>query len=197
MNQLEFIRRILAISQAGLAYATDKFDIERYQDLHAIALNQLSGISDESVEKIGDLFKNENGYPTPEVDVRAFIRQDNRVLLVEDDNHQWALPGGYAEVGWTPSQNVLKEVREETGLTVHVQRLRAIYDTSLRTDIPQPFQYYKMIFECVVDGGAFTENSETIAMQWFRPDELPELSQNRTTEAQLAQLFNGESIHID
>ncbi|MHA3065352.1 NUDIX hydrolase [Lacticaseibacillus saniviri] len=197
MDQLAFIRRILAISQAGLAYATDKFDIERYQDLQQLAMTQMSAMGDEPFERIVDLFTNEHGYPTPKVDVRAFIQKGNQVLLVENTHGHWALPGGFAEIGWTLKQNVIKEVQEETGLSVHVQALRAICDTSLGQDIPQPVQYYKAIFSCSIDTGEFVENSETVAMRWFDRNALPVLSRKRTTEAQLRQLFEPNQVHID
>lgn len=107
-----------------------------------------------------------------------------------------ALPGGFAEIGWTPSENVAKEVYEETGLKVSVEALRAIYDTSLRPDIPQFTQYYKLIFKCSILNGHFQKNSETVTMDWFSLDHLPPLSLKRTTKEQLCQLFSG-SIHVD
>lgn len=196
LNQLTFLRRIVAISEAGLAYANDRFDQERYQELHQLAIDQLSSLSDTPVSKIQQLFANESGYPTPKVDVRAFIKHDDSVLLVEDRSGRWALPGGFAEIGWTPSENVAKEVDEETGLKVNVEALRAIYDTSLRSDIPQFTQYYKLIFKCRILDGHFQKNSETVTMDWFSLDNLPPLSLKRTTKEQLYQLFNG-SIHVD
>lgn len=197
MDSLSFLKRILAISQAGLTYGHDKYDKERYHDLHDLALRQLSDLGNSSLSKIKNLFANETGYPTPKVDVRAFIQKNKQVLMVEDGHGKWALPGGFGEVGWTLKENVAKEVNEETGLTAQVNNLRAIYDTDLRPDIPQTFQYYKFIFACSIDDGNFVNNIETIAMKWFSYDNLPPLSLKRTTKAQLKQLFDSPKIYIE
>ena len=49
-----------------------------------------------------------------------------------------------------PKENIEKEVLEETGLVVTAKELLAVYDTDKRKDIPQLFQYYKMIFSCEI-----------------------------------------------
>jgi ADP-ribose pyrophosphatase YjhB (NUDIX family) len=197
MAPLAYLRRMLAISQAGLAYAKDRFDVERYQDLHDLTVKQLAELTDRSTETIQGFLQNESGYPTPKVDVRAFIRQQDQVLLVADATGHWALPGGFAEVGWTPKANVIKEVHEECGLAVTVSALRSIYDTALRPDIPQVFQYYKLIFACEINSGNFETNSETVGMAWFSLDQLPPLSLKRTTPEQLKQLFASPELYID
>lgn len=47
---------------------------------------------DQSVLK--NLFANETGYPTPKVDIRAVIFEDNKILLVkENSDDSWSLPG--------------------------------------------------------------------------------------------------------
>lgn len=197
MERLTYLRRMLAISQAGLAYAKDRFDIERYQDLHDATVQQLSDFTDQSEETIQALLQQEAGYPTPKVDVRAFIRKKDQVLLVADNTGHWALPGGFAEVGWTPKANVIKEVHEECGLDVTVSGLRAIYDTALRPDIPQVFQYYKLIFACEINSGRFKANSETVGMSWFSLADLPPLSLKRTNPEQLKQLFASPELYVD
>ncbi len=197
MERLSYLRRVLAISQAGMAYAKDRFDLERYQTLHDLTVAQLATITDRNTEQIQDFLAKEAGYPTPKVDVRAFIQQDDQVLLVEDATRHWALPGGFAEVGWSPKQNIIKEVHEECGLQVKVSALRAIYDTALRPDIPQVFQYYKLIFSCEIEAGRFQQNSETVAMAFFDRNALPLLSLKRTTPEQLAQLFDQADLYLD
>lgn len=197
MESLTYLRRVLAVSQAGLAYAKDRFDVERYQALHDLTVKQLAAYTDRSVDQIQAFLQQEAGYPTPKVDVRAFIRRADQVLLVADATGHWALPGGFAEVGWTPKANVIKEVHEECGLDVTVSGLRAIYDTALRPDIPQAFQYYKLIFACEITAGSFEANSETVGMAWFSLKQLPPLSLKRTTPEQLKQLFAHSELYVD
>lgn len=197
MEQLAFLRRLIALSTAGLTYAHDVFDQERYQAIHELAVTQLTTLTDEPVGLVHELFSGETGYPTPKVDVRAFITDANRVLLVEDAQGEWALPGGFAEVGWSLRENVAKEVKEETGQQVAVGALRAIYDTARRPDIPRGFQYYKAIFACTIETGRFEQNSETVKTAWFDQEHLPRLSTKRTTPEQLRQLFDFDSVYIE
>ncbi|GMA47273.1 Nudix hydrolase [Tetragenococcus muriaticus PMC-11-5] len=160
-----------------------------------MALRLIQSLGGEPQEIIDDLFSHETGYQTPKVDVRAWIIQDNKVLLVQDHKtHKWSLPGGYADVGYSPKENIRKEVYEETGLHVDVQQLKAIFDTNLRKDIPQAFQYYKFVFACEILSGSFTESLETSQMDYFSLDNLPVLSKKRTTKEQLIQLRQQEGL---
>ncbi len=144
IDQLRQYQRMLSIAEAGLFYGKDVYDIERFQELKDIALTLLSETVDQETSVLKLYLDKQDGYPTPKVDVRALIQQEDNVLLVQDRaTKEWSLPGGYAEVGLTPKENIQKEVLEETGLHVVVGPLRAIFDTNLREDIPQLFQYYK------------------------------------------------------
>lgn len=189
MEKLQSYQRILALAQAGLMYGKDVFDQERYQELYELATMLLAEVGETDVATIQELVA-DPGYPTPKVDVRGFITEGDKVLLVQDTaSGRWSLPGGYAEIGVSPSQNVQKEVLEETGLTVTVAGLLAIFDTNLRSDIPQLSQYYKLIFACEPISGRFVENSETTQSAYFSLDKLPPLSEKRTTAQQLHKLF--------
>lgn len=190
MDYLASYKELLSIAQAGLHYGNDQFDLVRYQELNDLALQLIQSLGNEPQEVIHDLFSHESGYQTPKVDVRAFITQDSKVLLVQDSKTlEWSLPGGYADVGFSPKENTRKEVYEETGLNVEVKQLKAIFDTNLRKDIPQAFQYYKLVFDCEILSGSFKENLETNQMHYFALDNLPVLSKKRTTQEQLVQLM--------
>ena len=191
-------KRLLSIAEAGLYYGKDVYDKERYQEIKELALHLMSTVVDQDAAALTLLTEKNEGYPTPKVDVRALIQKDEKILLVEDSlTKEWSLPGGYAEIGLTPRENIKKEVLEETGLLVEVKELRAIFDTNLRPDIPQVFQYYKLIFECEVLAGDFIKNSETSNSDYFALNELPKLSIKRTTKEQLEQLVNEKSLHVD
>ena len=191
-------KRLLSIAEAGLYYGKDVYDKERYQEIKELALHLMSTVVDQDAAALTLLTEKNEGYPTPKVDVRALIQKDEKILLVEDSlTKEWSLPGGYAEIGLTPRENIKKEVLEETGLLVEVKELRAIFDTNLRQDIPQVFQYYKLVFECKVLAGDFIKNSETSNSDYFALTELPKLSIKRTTKEQLEQLVNEKSLHVD
>ena len=191
-------KRLLSIAEAGLYYGKDVYDKERYQEIKELALHLMSTVVDQDAAALTLLKEKNEGYPTPKVDVRALIQKGEKILLVEDSlTKEWSLPGGYAEIGLTPRENIKKEVLEETGLLVEVKELRAIFDTNLRQDIPQVFQYYKLVFECEVLAGDFIKNSETSNSDYFALNELPKLSIKRTTKEQLEQLMNEKSLHVD
>ena len=128
MDSKQFFQKLLAISNSGINYSKDPYDVERFNEIFDITqefINSQSNNKNLTLEK-------EAGYPTPKIDVRALILdKDNKVLLVEDPKTKsWSLPGGFADVGTSPVENVVKEVIEEAGLSVSVSNLIAVYDTN-------------------------------------------------------------------
>ena len=106
-------QRLQAIAQAGLTYATNMYDVERYQEIRAISVRLLQELTAEPLEKIIRAFTSEDGYQTPKVDIRAVIfgGQDEILMTQEKiDGGRWTLPGGWAEIGYTPFEVAAKEV---------------------------------------------------------------------------------------
>ncbi len=195
MQLLRYAQRLQAIAQAGLAYPTSRFDVERYQEIRLLSAHLLKEITEEPLEKIIRVFAEETGYQTPKVDVRAVLfRGTDEVLLVKEkiDQGRWTLPGGWADVGCTPFEAAAKEAQEETGLQVKPVRLLALFDKRKHPHPPQPWYVYKAFIQCEVMGGELMqETAETAGVGWFRQDELPrlELSVDRVTLSQLDALF--------
>jgi glycerol-1-phosphatase len=114
------------------------------------------------------------------VSATAFIRDKaGRVLLQQrSDNGFWNLPGGGLELGESVAQACMREVREETGLEVKVVRLIGVYSTPEITTMRYPdgrvIQYMTSLFECRVIGGKLEVNEESLALDWFDPQQLPE-----------------------
>jgi Hydrolase of X-linked nucleoside diphosphate N terminal len=107
-----------ALAQAGLAYSPNPYDLERYREIRFISVQLLQELTDEPREKIIRVFASEDGYQTPKVDVRAALfRHGPEVLLVKDkiDDGRWTLPGGWAEIGFTPFEVAAKGALEGTG----------------------------------------------------------------------------------
>lgn len=185
------VQRLQALAQSGLTYASAPYDRERYEELRAISVQLLSELTDEPIEKIVRVFASESGYPTPKVDVRAVvIRNDRDVLLVRESSDQgrWTLPGGWADIGFTPFEIAAKEVSEETGLAVKPVRLLALFDKRKHAHPPQPWYVYKAFIQCDVIGGSLLQKTlETGGARWFSQEELPsiDLSLDRTTAFQL------------
>lgn len=184
---LRTARRIQAIAQAGLHYAGNEFDRQRYDELRDLSVQLATSVTDKPTDKIRDIFTCENGFQTPKVDIRSVVIKDNKVLLArERSDGGFALPGGFADINYTPSEVAVKEVREETGLEVRVNRVLAVVDTDRHDFPPLEYHYYKIVLLCDLTGGEFADSNETTEAGFFDFDELPELSEKRNTR----QLFD-------
>lgn len=187
---LEWAQRIQSISQAGLTFSSDAFDRERYEELRTISAEIMASHSKSEMQKIQDLFKEEKGYPTPKIDVRGVVFQDDQILLVkETHDNKWALPGGFCEVGLSAGENVVKEIREESGYVVQPKKLVALMDMNQYSPIPQAFHYYKVFVQCEIIGGQPITGIETAEIGFFTENNLPELSVKRNTAEQIHILF--------
>ena len=123
---LKWAIEIQSISQAGLTYSKDDYDIERYKKLREISAEMIKEKSNISLEKVKNIFCNETGYQTPKIDTRAAIFKDNKILLVHENDDTWALPGGFCDVLESIKTNTIKEVKEETGLDVETVKIISI-----------------------------------------------------------------------
>jgi ADP-ribose pyrophosphatase YjhB (NUDIX family) len=189
---LIWARDIQAISQTGLAFNPPIYDRERYQALQALSVRIMAAGSGGDPAMIATLFGGQTGYATPKVDVRGAAFRDGRILLVREaaDADRWTLPGGWADVGLTPSQNVVKELREETGFLTRATKLAAVWDRTHQGHPPQAFVAYKMFFLCEILSGEAAPSSETSEVAFFAEHELPtDLSLDRTLPRQIARMF--------
>jgi ADP-ribose pyrophosphatase YjhB (NUDIX family) len=187
---LDWATRIQAIAQSGLTFAHDPYDVERYEALREIAAEMLAAGSDAELSYIQNLFADQAGYATPKVDVRGAVFRDDAILLVrERSDGGWTLPGGWADVGDSPSVAVEREIAEESGYHARAVKLLAFYDRDKHGHPPYPFHTYKVFFLCELTGGAAQPSVETSDVGFFREDALPELSLTRVVPAQIARLF--------
>ena len=193
---LEWAKQLQTISQNGLAYAKDRYDVARYEEIAEIAFEIMALGSETELSRVRSLFAYETGHATPKVDVRAAAFRDTErgpeVLLVrERRDGAWTLPGGWADVGETPSEAVRREVLEESGFEVQITRLLAVYDKRVHSHPPQPHYIYKLFFEAKIVGSSSPtgDGLETDAVGFFAPDALPPLSLDRTLPSQVVRMF--------
>ncbi len=187
---LEYAKRIGSIAQAGLHYAVNDYDRERFGELQNMSIEMLSKLGTEPVELIGPLFTNETGYQTPKVDVRAVIFKEDKLAMVREKiDGLWALPGGWADIGYSPAEVAVKEAREEAGLEVQPIRLLAVLDKKFHPHPPSPYHVYKLFILCRITGGELMAGMETHEAGFFGQHELPPLSIDRNVESQLTMLF--------
>lgn len=191
---VKYLQRMIALTDTGLTFTKDRFDRERYEDLRSLLSEMLNQASDLDAEEVAEVLKPTSAYATPLMDVRAWIVEDEKICLVRGQGeNDWALPGGFGEVGYSPTENILKEIEEETGFETKVERLLAVFDTN-RFQL-QSKQYAKFVFECKLLDGQFQENQEIADLQFFAIDQLPALSEKRITKEQIEilwQVYQGQ-----
>ena len=190
----KYLQRMIALTDTGLTFTKDPFDRERYEDLRGLLSEMLNQASDLDADEVAELLKPTSAYATPLMDVCAWIVEDEKICLVRGQGeNDWALPGGFGEVGYSPTENILKEIEEETGFEAKVERLLAVFDTN-RFQL-QSKQYAKFVFECKLLDGQFQKNQEIADLQFFAIDQLPALSEKRITKEQIEilwQVYQGQ-----
>ena len=200
-NFFEQIKRLQALAEIGLEYSDSNYDNERYEEIQEICLKMLEQLTDVPLTKIKAIIEESNGYKTPKVDVRAVVfNPEGQILLVQEKaDGCWALPGGWADVGYSPRQVAEKECFEEAGLTVKSSHLIAVMDKTAQ-QMPPEFEYvYKLFIRCEPIGTQISTGPETDNVGWFNEHELPELSKPRNLESQIHlmfEYFRGEKIEV-
>jgi 8-oxo-dGTP diphosphatase len=125
----------------------------------------------EVVERLGGLVA-WTKLVTPRVGTCAILVDAERRVLLTDraDGRGWCLPGGYSDPLEPPQDTVVREVREETGLDVAVDRLLGIYSVTQRTGS----KIVACAFFCSVLSGEPRTTDETLGVGWFDENALPE-----------------------
>ncbi len=192
---LEWARELAAMAQTGLVYAADPYDIARYERMRSIAAEMIASNSQADYRRVLDLVSSESGHPTPKVDVRGAVFQDKSVLLVRERKEgRWTLPGGWADPWESPSEAAARETFEESGYSVQVTRLLALYDRNKHGHPPLIHHAYKLFFECEIAAGEPRESTETSGVGFFPVNALPDLSLPRVTPTQIQRLH---TIHLN
>lgn len=188
---LKIARRIQAIAQSGLHFTKNDFDRERYEELRRLSVDLTACVCDTDPEIIKYLFTNETGFQTPKVDVRSVVIKDGKILMVRERiDGRYSMPGGFADINYSPAEVAVKEVREETGLNVRFNRVLAIADTDRHGFPPLPYHFYKIVILCDLVDGVLTDSIETSEAGFFDFDNLPELSVERNTPAFMEMIRN-------
>jgi ADP-ribose pyrophosphatase YjhB (NUDIX family) len=185
-------RRLQAIAATGLHFSASGFDQERYRQILEIANEMMADLASVPIERIAGLVDDfTTGYVTPKIDVRGAVIEGERILLVQERRDGlWTLPGGFADVGLSAAENVVKEVREEAGLVVQARSLYSVrhkakhpYDADVR-------DFYKLFFLCErTDATEPSAGAETADAAFFPRTALPALSRGRVIESDIEAAF--------
>lgn len=188
---LDWIQRLNAIAQSGLTFEPGEFDRQRYEQVRTMAA-EMAAHPHGSVESVERIFAADTGYATPKVICRgAVFDAEDRILMVrETADGRWTLPGGWIDVGDSPSSATEREVCEETGFRVSAIKLAAVFDKHRHAHPPAAHHAYLMFFLCRLEGGEATPSYETSEIAWVARGSLPELSEGRALGTQIDRMWD-------
>lgn len=177
---LRWSEALAGIARTGLGFSDNLYERERFEEVLAVAadIRVAAGFAHDTGDVVEDWLRQVGdgvaGYVTPKVAVAAVVgNDDGELLLVQRaDSGVWLYPTGWADVGYSVSEVVVKEVREETGIECEPLRLLAVLD-GLRlgfTRVPM----HLMMFHCQATGGEMRAHPlECAAVGWFSEEDLP------------------------
>ena len=186
VSEVDLVRwseALAGIARTGLAFTQSLYERERFEEVLKVAADirvaagHDAGRFDQDqvltawLDSVG---AGVSGYVTPKVTVGALVGNDEGQLLLiqRGDSGVWLYPTGWADVGYSPAEVVVKEVEEESGIHAEPLRLVAVFD-GLRlgaTGLP----FYSLVFHCRAVGGTLRRHPlETQDVGWFSEDDLP------------------------
>jgi 8-oxo-dGTP diphosphatase len=130
--------------------------------------------------------------PRHSVSVTGIVfRDDGRVLAIQRaDDGRWVPPGGVLELSETPSDGVAREVLEETGIHVKVDRLTGVYKNMVRGVVT-------LAFRCYATEGATHPTSEARQVTWLTVDEATrDMIEARAVRITDALSSNGPFVRV-
>ncbi len=185
---LRWAETLAGSAVTGMGFTKSLYERERFEEIMHVAAeirsaSAISGIGFEdgaSADEIIDFWRSTigdgvPGYVTPKSTVAAVVgNDDGEILLVQRaDSGIWLYPTGWADVGYSPAEVAVKEVREETGIEVEPVRLLGVFDGLRRGFTAVPL--YSMMFYCRATGGSLKAHPlECRDVGWFSRDNLPE-----------------------
>jgi len=191
-EMLLLAKRVQAIAENGLHFSEGDYDRDRYGDLEQISTRMIALITDLSHETIRVTTPEKNGYRTPKIDVRCvvFNHRDEILMVQERVDSCWSLPGGWCDVGFSPSEVAVKEVFEEAGIRVNAGRILALFDKKCHDHPEDLFYTYKIFMECLPESFDISTGMETLDVGFFGEGGLPDLSTPRNTLYQIKKMFD-------
>jgi ADP-ribose pyrophosphatase YjhB (NUDIX family) len=207
-TEIELLRwseALSGIARTGLGFTTNPYERERFEEVLAVAADIRAAVADGDVkpeslvaEWMRSVGNGVAGYQTPKSAVGALVGDDDgRLLLIQrSDSGVWLYPTGWADIGYSPSEVVQKEVLEETGIHCEVERLVAVIDGMRRgwTRVP----LYSLVFQCRAVGGEVTPHpQETLDAGFFSEDDLPSpLAGYETWGSMAFAAIRGEPLEV-
>lgn len=182
-SDVSLLDELRIIAQNGLEYTQDPYDEERYNRILDLVTERYSEMTSLSETEIRDRFEEHLGHITPNIGGRGvIISDDGQILLMKRaDDGTWGLPGGYADPNETPAETVIREVKEETDLSVRPVELVGLYNR--QPDEHNPHGFVGITYLCEVTGGTPELSHEGDALRYWHIDDVPEWHKDHSQSA--------------
>lgn len=168
LKWLEWAKRIQSLSQSGLTFSKDVYDLERFEELRIINVEIMEEHTGLDMQKVKDLFTGESEYQTPKMDIRGAVFHEEKILMVREHiDNRWALPSRFCDIGLSPAENIAKEIREESSYRVVPTKQLALLDMNKHPHSSQPFHYYKLFIRCEIVGGEAKNGIEFFFLKYL------------------------------
>jgi ADP-ribose pyrophosphatase YjhB (NUDIX family) len=178
---LRWSETLSGIARTGLGFTASLYEQERFQEVLNVAADMRAAVeegptaSEWVAEWMKSIGKGVPGYVTPKLAVGCVVGNDKgEILLVQrSDSGVWLYPTGWADIGYSPAEVVVKEVHEETGIDVEPVRIIAVIDGVRNQFTRVPL--YSIVFHCRPVGGDLIPHPlECRDVGWFSRDALPQ-----------------------
>ena len=193
-QRLSRIKRILALAKSGAHFGESDFDRERYDEIADICNVLLAELAHTQPLPMNEFIPDYGAsYATPLLDVRGGLFRGDKILLVQENaDSRWTLPGGYADIGYSLTENIAKEMSEEASVQVRVTRICAIVHKAKRAYRPATRDFYKVFCLCEDLQPELEPEAgmETRGAGFFGLDELPPLSTGRVIQEDIERMFH-------
>ena len=182
-----------AVANMGIQFAENSYDRERYERVRAASARIVAAVERRPPEEVLERYDDNLGHVTPQTGCAAAVLRDGRILLIRrEDNGLWALPGGMAEVGETPSEAAVRELSEEANVKGRAVRLLAVIDSRLWRSRSKT-HFYHPVFLVEIEDQEPSPGPETTDAGFFAEDDLPPLSPGHDMAVPLVfKLLRGE-----
>jgi len=123
------------------------------------------------------------------------VNDEGQILLQRrSDSGNWALPGGAMDIGETFAQSVVREVKEETGFDVRIERIVGIYSDPghvFAYDDGEVRQEFNICLACMIVGGDLSVSSESTDVRFFTIDEVHDLTMHESIMKRIEDYLAG------
>jgi len=138
--------------------------------------------------------KSKQQYPITTVGAMIF-NQENKFLLVKTHkwNHKYGIPGGKIDMGETCEEALIREIKEETGLSVRDVQFVTFYDSVFSKEFYKPSHMILLNYTCRTSDTDVQLNDEAQSYCWVGMEEAKEMDLNEPTRKLVTQIYEQQS----